>query len=171
MSKLLHLFSNESVACEAIHLLQHRNLMRGPNLICLMFESTHYYLYFRSRHFGSSRNMNFITSLLIFLGYSFEACLFEIQSVCCLAFASFPFATILTRCAFDSMLLKRQSGQPQITFERRARTVVRNQQVQTEDTAVFKAKPRRKQSWICGTATICSTTRSDTRSCRISIIT
>ena len=74
----------QCVACDTVHLTQEHNLMRSPSLLCLMFESTHSFPHFRSRHFGSlcNCNMNFITScLLVFLSCSFEACLVEVPSV------------------------------------------------------------------------------------------
>ena len=57
--------------------------MGRPELLCLMFESTHTFPHFSSKHFGSkcNCNMNVITNWkLILMSYSFEACLLKIQS-------------------------------------------------------------------------------------------
>ena len=65
----------QCVACDTFHLIQERNLVRRPSLLCLISETTHYLPRFHSGHFGSfcNCNMNFLTSCFLVL----SSCPFE----------------------------------------------------------------------------------------------
>ena len=73
----------QCIACDTIiHLIQLRKLIRRPSLLCLTFKSTRSFPHFRTKHCGSlcNCNMNDITSCLIFLSCSFEACMMKYKA-------------------------------------------------------------------------------------------